>query len=136
MNQDNNVFDKKIFILDDEEDILEVLTEALNSVGFHDIDTAIRGEEALEKIAQKKYDLLLLDIMMPEGINGIDVLDKVKTNPDKYGTPIVIMLTNVGISSTIKYAFEKGADAYLNKMAMSNKSIIESVKKYLNGFRV
>ncbi len=136
MNQDSDIFDKKIFILDDEQDILEMLVEALNSAGFHDIDTSTRGDEALEKIVQKKYDLLLLDIMMPEGISGIEVLDKVKTNPEKYGTPVVVMLTNVGVVNTIRYAYEKGCDGYFNKMAMTNKSLIESVKKYLSGFRV
>src|SRR6185436_8567399 len=70
---------KRILLADDDLYIRDIYLEILKSDGF-DVDTAINGEEALEKLHQGGYDLVILDVMMPK-LDGIGVLDGLQKNP-------------------------------------------------------
>ena len=65
-----------IHIIDDEPVIHEVLGDLLTSEGY-EVELSLSGEDALEKHSSETYDLILLDLLMP-GMNGIDVLKKLK----------------------------------------------------------
>jgi DNA-binding NtrC family response regulator len=100
----------KILIVDDELIMRESLSGWLERDG-HDIDTAASGEEALEKMRNTRFDILLLDIKM-EGMSGLDVLKAVKENdPDVE----VVMITAYGSISTAIEAMKNGAYDYLLK---------------------
>lgn len=75
--KDNELSDKRILIVDDEEVILFLLQEELEEEGFISIDTALTGEECLKKLEKMHYDIVILDINMPY-MNGVEVLRQIK----------------------------------------------------------
>jgi DNA-binding NtrC family response regulator len=100
----------KILIVDDELIMRESLAGWLERDG-HSVKTASSGEEALEKLTETHFDILLVDIKM-EGISGLDVLHKVKENdPDV----AVVMITAYGSIPTAIEAMKKGAFDYMLK---------------------
>lgn len=125
--------EKKILLVDDESDILETYSEVLMDDGFK-VDVALNGNEALALLEQGKYDIVLLDIMMPNGPDGIEVLKESRGNQDKYGKPIIIMLTNLALTNNVKEAFDYGAEGYLIKLSLSNEQLVKKVRGFLQGF--
>jgi len=100
----------KIFIVDDELVMRKSLSGWLERDGY-EVDTAESGEEAIEKLKETRFDLLLVDIKM-EGISGLDVLKHVRENdPDM----AVVMITAYGSISTAIEAMKNGAHDYLLK---------------------
>lgn len=102
---------QQILVIDDERDLCEILQFNLTSVGYI-VDVAYSGEEALRKDLTR-YDLLLLDVMMP-GISGFKLAKRVKGNPATSAIPI-IFLTALGAESDLLHGFELGADDYISK---------------------
>ena len=101
--------DKKILIVDDEELLVKGLKYSLEQDGY-ETDVAYDGEKAVEKIQDKKFDLMILDLMLP-GIDGLEVCQKVRENSQ---VPI-IMLTAKGEDINKILGLEYGADDYLTK---------------------
>ena len=71
--------DTRILLVDDEPDIIEILTYNLSNEGYQ-IETAINGRDALEKANDWKPHLVLLDVMMPE-MDGIETCEQLRKNP-------------------------------------------------------
>jgi len=107
MDEDNK--SKRILVVDDEPGVIEIYSEVLKDAGF-DVDTASNGDEALQMAEAKEYHLILLDIMMEKGPNGLDCLKLIKSAPEKYKKPIIVMLTNLALTNTVKEAFDNGAE--------------------------
>jgi len=103
---------KSIFVVDDEEDILELIGHHLTREGFQ-VMTAANGENAVKAIIQKPPDLILLDLMLP-GIDGLEVCRILKKENKTADIPI-IMLTAKGEESDIITGLELGADDYITK---------------------
>ncbi len=103
---------KKILVVDDEEDILNLLSYNLEKAGFL-VVTAEDGPEALELAVKEVPDLILLDIMLPN-MEGTEVLKRLKADASTEGTP-VIMLTAKGEEIDRIVGFELGADDYITK---------------------
>ena len=102
--------ERRVLIVDDEKNIRFTLPLALEPLGV-ETDTASDGEEALTKLGEKEFDLILLDLKMP-GIDGIEVLKRVKqTRPEIE----VIILTGHGSEQDRATCLELGAFAYLQK---------------------
>ncbi|WP_279380156.1 response regulator transcription factor [Sporosalibacterium faouarense] len=101
--------DTKILIVDDEALLVKGLKYSLEQDGY-DIDTAFDGNEALEKAQNTKYELIILDLMLP-GIDGLEVCQKIRENSQ---VPI-IMLTAKGEDINKILGLEYGADDYLTK---------------------
>ena len=76
------MIDKPILIVDDEKNIRLTLSQALETLGA-EIDTAANGEEALTKLKEKEFGLILLDIRMP-GMDGMEVLHRGSRDPARY----------------------------------------------------
>src|SRR5210317_2136347 len=101
---------KRILIVDDEEIVVRSCLRILSEEEF-DIDVANNGLEALSRVNEKDYDMMILDIMMPK-MNGIEVLQRVKeTHPDID----VIMITGLNEIETAVKAMKLGAFDYLPK---------------------
>ena len=102
----------KIVVIEDEVDILEVITYNLSKEGF-DVCSALDGEEGLALIKKEVPDLVLLDLMLP-GLDGIEICRKLKTDYSTRSIPI-IMVTAKGEESDIVLGLGMGADDYMVK---------------------
>lgn len=100
----------KLLLVEDSIQLNKALTTVLKRNSYI-VDSAFDGEEALLYIDQYKYDIIILDIMLPK-INGLDVLKRVRTN--KIDTPI-IMLTAKSTTEDKINGLDLGADDYLPK---------------------
>jgi len=83
---------KKILLVDDEIDFLQLLKARLEANGYN-VETAMNGKEALEKFQRKKPDALILDVMMPE-INGLEVLREIRKEDQKIPIFIITAFSN------------------------------------------
>src|SRR4030043_1083568 len=103
---------KHILVVDDEGDIVELVSYNLKKEGFS-VDSALNGETALGKIRKGKYDLLILDLMLP-GIQGMELCRILRNDPKTSVLPI-IMLTAKGEEVDKILGLEMGADDYMAK---------------------
>jgi two-component system, OmpR family, alkaline phosphatase synthesis response regulator PhoP len=117
----------KILIVDDEQDIVELLSYNLEKEGFFTIKT-YDGVSVFNIIATKKPDLIILDLMLP-GMNGLDVCKKIRANPATADLPI-IMLTAKGDEIDKIIGLEIGADDYMTK-PFSVKELVARVRTVL-----
>jgi two-component system phosphate regulon response regulator PhoB len=103
---------KKILIVEDEEDVMELLRYILTKEGF-DCDSACNGQQALNKTQTTLPDLLLLDLMLPK-VDGLEVCKRLKEIPQTKHIPIV-MVTAKSDEADIVTGLELGADGYIAK---------------------
>ncbi len=106
------VMAKKVLIVDDEPDIIEIISYNLVKEGY-EVSSAKNGLEALDKTNSFKPDLLILDIMMPK-MNGIEVCKILRSKPE-YNETLIILLTALSDETSQIKGLETGADDYLNK---------------------
>lgn len=99
----------KVLVVDDEPILLKGLRFSLGQEGYA-VETAIDGDEALEKFNNAKFDLIILDVMLPK-MNGIEVCKKIR---EESNVPI-IMLTAKGDDESKIQGLEAGADDYMAK---------------------
>jgi|SRR3989338_9110451 len=116
--------DLNILIVDDEKDIREGLKNLLDSEGYN-VDTAIDGTDALEKIKGLKYQLIISDIMMPR-MSGIELLGKIKEI-----SPFIEVIVITGYSTLERTleCIEKGAISYIEKPFKDLNDITDKVKR-------
>lgn len=114
----------KILVVDDEPDIVELVTYNLRKEGF-EVHTAFDGEEALGKIGKEKYGLIILDLMLP-GVQGMEICRVLRNNPDTRNVPI-IMLTAKGEEIDKILGLEMGADDYMTK-PFSPRELLARIK--------
>jgi len=118
---------KKILIVDDEPSIIVPVQFLMEQNGY-DVMVAFSGEEAMEIIAEKKVDLILLDIMLPV-IDGFEVCQRVRENP-QWNNIKIILLTALGSDANVEKGLALGADAYITK-PFSNIEIVDKVRELL-----
>ncbi|MGH2574865.1 MAG: response regulator transcription factor [Ignavibacteria bacterium] len=118
---------EKILIIDDERDILEFIEYNLSKNGYK-VSSVTSGEEALEKVKENNFDLILLDLMLP-GIDGLEICKTIKADKSKAKIPI-IMLTAKGEESDIVTGLELGADDYITK-PFSPRVLLSRIKAIL-----
>ncbi len=116
-----------ILIIEDERDIVELLSYNLEQEGYT-IFFSTSGEEALTMVQQKNPDLILLDLMLP-GVDGLDVCRHLKRNETTRNIPI-IMLTAKSEDSDVITGLEMGADDYIPK-PFSPKVLIARIRSVL-----
>jgi PAS domain S-box-containing protein len=116
-----------LLLVDDEPLILEVLQEVLAPTG-HRLLTATNGREALEMLGRDAVDLILLDLMMPE-LNGFEVCHKIKTSPQWWTIPIIVM-TSLDQTEDYVRAIECGADDFMSK-PLHDTVLLARVRGYL-----
>lgn len=102
--------DASILLVDDERSIVELLQIVLHKEGFNNIDTASTGEEAITVCGQKKYDLIVLDVMLP-GRSGIDVCPFLRQTTN---APILFLSARVSDFEKLT-GFAVGGDDYITK---------------------
>ena len=123
----------KVILIDDDDELLELLDEYLRENGF-EVKTAASGEEGIERLEEEKFDVVILDVMMP-GMGGLETL-KIINNDHPY-LP-VIMLTAKAEEIDRVLGLELGADDYIVKPFSSRELLarIKAVKRREKKFRV
>lgn len=121
---------KKILLVEDDKVLAQMYLDKLAKSGL-DVVVAHTGGEALTRVKSLHPDLILLDIMLPGGMNGFDVLRQLKFDQKLKPIPVIIM-TN--LDSEKKTAFEYGAKDYFIKTEGSMDELVKRVKKHLKGW--
>jgi CheY-like chemotaxis protein len=120
---------KRILLVEDEIFIRELYQKVLTNAGY-DVTPTEDGQAGLDKAKSEKFDMILLDIMLPK-MTGIDVLKEVRKDPSEYLKNVpIFLLTNLGQESIIKEAFKIGANGYLLKAKYLPNQIINEVDAY------
>lgn len=115
---------EKILIVDDEKDIAELISDILSDENY---DTVIKndGESAIDAVYNDKFDLIILDIMLP-GISGMEVCSKIR---DSANCPIIFVTAKTQLLDKL-VGFEIGADDYITKPFI-NEELVARVKAHL-----
>lgn len=101
----------KILAVDDDPFTLKMLKKKLNKEGF-DIETAPDGVEAVELIDRHVYDIIITDLVMPNGVDGMDVLKAAKFKNKQ--TEVILLTAHASVENAVE-AMRKGAVDYLQK---------------------
>ena len=102
----------RILVVDDEPDLVELVTYNLTREGFR-IVSASDGEEALDKIKDESFDLIILDLMLP-GLQGTELCRIIRNNPKTDSIPIIMLTAKVDVMDKIQ-GLDTGADDYMTK---------------------
>ncbi len=129
MKNNDNI---KVMLVDDEKDILEIMSYNLKKEGY-DVQTARDGQSAIAKAADFKPQLIVLDIMMP-GMDGISACQELR-KIDGLQKTIIIFLTARSEDFTQIAALEAGGDDFITK-PVTPKVFLSKIKSYLRRFRV
>ena len=118
---------KKILLIDDDPGLVQLYSTVFSSVGFN-FSIAQGGAEGLEKAKMEHPDLILLDIMLPD-INGLEVLKRLKQDPQTANTT-VWMMTNLAEQLNQETASSLGATGYLVKAETSPKAVCDKISAF------
>ena len=83
-------FNPSILLVDDQEDNIYTLERRLKKDGYTQLTSATNGTDALQLINSNPYDLILLDLMMPD-ISGLEVLEEIKSDPNLRHIPVIMI---------------------------------------------
>ncbi|SRR6266571_5828179 len=119
---------KTVLVVEDERSLIRILKEKLIHAKFN-VETATNGEEAILLLGQKKIDLILLDLLLNNEIDGFTVLTSLRESVEP--TPVII-ISNLDEKIHIERAMELGAKDYLLKSNVTLNQIIKSVNYYLS----
>jgi CheY-like chemotaxis protein len=102
----------RILIVDDVDENCAVLARRLHRQGYV-VETAVNGRDALDRLASGQFDLVLLDVMMPE-MDGYEVLERLKASPEWRSIPVIMISALDDLASVVR-CIERGAEDYLAK---------------------
>ncbi len=108
----------RILVCDDDPIVLRATSRVLRSAGY-DVSEALTGETCLQAIQEKRPDMLLLDVMLPD-INGIEICKRIKADPN-LRTIFVVLLSGLTESDRQAEGLESGADGYIGKPIASRE---------------
>lgn len=117
-----------ILVVEDEAVISRMYQKILSFEGFQ-VETAADGQEGCDRAKTLKPALILLDFMMPK-LNGLQVLEKLKADPETAAIPVV-MLTNLAAPQEAELASKLGAVKYIIKSETEPKQVVDMVREFL-----
>jgi len=117
-----------ILVVEDQSDIRRLIRWSLDPEGY-EIHEASNGQTGLTGASLVKPDLILLDVMMPGEIDGLEVCRRVKADPE-YGRPLVLLLSALARKRDCEAGIAAGADAYLSK-PFSPAQLVQQVESLL-----
>lgn len=103
----------RILAIDDEKELTDIVTELLKRENYSKVDVAGSCSEAEEKLRKQHYDLILLDVMLPDG-NGFDFYSRMKETGDLYDAPVIFLSARDEDTARLK-GLGLGADDYITK---------------------
>lgn len=117
-----------VLVIEDEGVISRMYQKIFSFEGLS-VETAADGQEGWIKAKSLKPAVILLDFMMPK-LNGLQVLEKLKADPETAAIPVV-MLTNLAAPQEAELALARGAARYIIKSETEPKQVVDIVKEYL-----
>ena len=120
---------KKILLVEDEPMLSNLLKGRLEKDGFQ-VTQAKDGDEALIMLRKDKFDLVLLDIILPK-ISGFEVMETMKSDPNIQEVPIVI-ISNLGQESDVEKGQSLGAVGYFIKAQLSIEELVSKIKEFFS----
>ncbi len=123
----NNHLRKKILIVEDNPDLVDVLRLQVNELGYESI-VAMNGREAVDMAADQMPDLIMLDIMLPD-MNGLEAARLIRKNPDTQSIPILAVTARV-LPKVKEQCLENGCDDYISKPFLHNE-LLPRIEKLL-----
>ena len=119
---------KRILVVDDEPHIAKLVKNILSTENFK-VDEANTAFDALEMIRHKRYDMVVMDIMMPN-MNGYELCEKLRERPETYNMPVIFLTAKHAVGDKIQ-AIHSGADDYITK-PFDPEELIVKVHSLLN----
>lgn len=120
---------QKILFVEDDVSLARAYQTKLTMEGF-EADLAIDGQEALEKLENNEYDLILLDLILPKA-NGFDILKQLRASAWPTAKKPVIVFSNLGNASDITKSRDLGADDYVIKSNLSPNEMVAKIREHL-----
>lgn len=120
---------KKILLIEDEPLLAKLLRQHLEKEGFL-VTVNGDGQEALKTLHEEKYDLILLDIILPK-ISGFELMETLRSDPSLEKAPIIV-ISNLGQDKDIERGQSLGAVQYFVKAKVSIEELVTQVKTFLN----
>ncbi|MEO2082398.1 MAG: response regulator transcription factor [Desulfurobacteriaceae bacterium] len=117
----------RVLLIEDDEDLGELVKYNLEKQNFS-VDWVLDGKEALEKLKAKRYDIIILDLMLP-GMSGLDLCKKIRKETINRETPVIV-LTALSDEDTKVAGFSSGADDYVTK-PFSMKELLARIEAVL-----
>lgn len=118
----------KLIIVEDDPFLLSILAEKLKETGF-DIETAIDGEDGLNKIKKNNFNLILLDMVLPQ-IDGFKIMEELRKDERLNKIPVIV-LSNLYDKNNIDKAILLGAREYIVKAYNTPEEIVFKIKSFL-----
>jgi DNA-binding response OmpR family regulator len=118
----------KVLIVEDDKFLRELISQKITKEG-HEAVVAVDGEEGVKKAKEETPDIVLLDLILP-GIDGFEVLAKIKEDPLTNAIPVII-LSNLGQKEDMEKGMKLGAAGYLIKAHFTPSEIMEKIKTIL-----
>lgn len=122
----------KILLVEDDPMISEIYQRKFEAAGF-EIDIAETGKEVLVKARKEKFDIILLDLVLPE-LGGMDVLKEIKRSGKYDASAKVVIFSNLNEKSERDKAFELGADGFIAKSQFGPTQLVEEVKRMMGEY--
>jgi len=119
---------KTILVIEDDKFLRELMAQKLIKEGYEVVE-AIDGPDGIKKLKEKKPGLVLLDLILP-GMDGFEVLSKIKEDSDTGQIPVII-LSNLGQREDVERGLKLGAADYLIKAHFTPGEIIEKIKNII-----
>lgn len=119
----------KILIIEDDPFLLKLYDEILKSAGY-EVDIAEDGDTGKKKIKSSRPDLVLLDIMLPK-INGLDLLEEVRSKADTKDIKVIIV-TNLASEEDHARAEKLGVSKYMIKTEYDPNQIVDAIKEIVS----
>ena len=116
---------KSILLVEDDPFLIDIYTTKFKKVGFS-LEVATDGEEALRKLNEKKPDLLILDIVLPQ-IDGWEILKKIQADEKLKMIPVIV-LSSLGQKEEVEKGIKLGAIKYLIKAHYTPSEVVKVVK--------
>jgi two-component system cell cycle response regulator DivK len=118
---------KSILVVEDQEDNRQILRDLLGASDYEMVE-AENGQEALDAVARKKPDLILMDIQLPV-MDGYEATRRIKANPDWKSIPIIVV-TSYALSGDAEKARAAGCDDYVTK-PYSPRQLLAKIREFL-----
>ncbi len=116
----------KVLVVEDDKFLRDMISRKLDKEGY-EVVQAVDGEMGEQKAKSEKPDIILLDLILP-GIDGFEVLERIKSDPEISNVPVII-LSNLGQKSEVERGFGLGAVDFLIKAHWTPPEIVKKVRE-------